>query len=87
MQQRHCGPDPPSTYTDPVTSSEQDNGPTLFSEPANQGDQAKEPALTLPLGPHTQLKTYDPDDLESGVADLSSRSSSSGEYGKDPDLE
>lgn len=90
QRQRHCGPDPPTTYTDPITSPAQDNGHALSSEPANQKAQTKDPALTLPLGPPVQLKSHDPDDLstcsdlESGVADLSSRSSSGGDDGKDP---
>ncbi|XP_035515398.1 myotubularin-related protein 7-like [Morone saxatilis] len=91
LQPRHCGPDPPTTYTDPITSPAQDNGHTLSSEPANQKAQTKDPVLILPLGPHTHLKSHDPDDLstcsdlESGVADLSSRSSSGGDDRKDPD--
>lgn len=93
QRQRHCGPDPPSTYTDPITSPAQDDSHTLASEPANRKAQTKEPTLTLPLGPQSHLKGHDPDDLstcsdlESGVADLSSRSSSGGDYGKDPDYE
>ncbi|KAG8014988.1 Myotubularin-related protein 7, partial [Nibea albiflora] len=91
LRQRHCGPDPPTTYTDPITSPIQDNGYALASETANQKAQTKDPALTLPLGPHAHLKSHDPDDLstcsdlESGVADLSSRSSSGGDDRKDPD--
>lgn len=91
LRQRHCGPDPPTTYTDPITSPVQDNGHALASETANQKAQTKDPALTLPLGPHGHLKSHDPDDLstcsdlESGVADLSSRSSSGGDDRKDPD--
>ncbi|XP_040001636.1 myotubularin-related protein 7b isoform X2 [Xiphias gladius] len=93
LRQRHRGPDPPTTYTGPITSPAQDNGHAVSSEPANQKAQTKEPALTLPIGPQAQLKSHDPDDLstcsdlESGVADLSSRSSSGGDYGKDLDLE
>lgn len=93
LRQRHCGPDPPTTYKDlePITSPAQDDSHALSSEPANQKAQTKDPALTLPLGPHTQHKSHDPDDLstcsdlESGVADLSSRSSSGGDDRKDPD--
>ncbi len=91
MWQRHCGPDPPTTYTDPITSPAQDKGHALSSEPTNQKAQTKDPALTLPLGLHTHLKSHDPDDLsscsdlESGVADLSRHSSSGGDDGKDPD--
>lgn len=93
-RQRHCGPDPPTTYIDPITSPAQDNGHTLSSKPADRKAQIKDPALTLPLGPAApaQLKSHDPDDLstcsdmESGVADLSSRSSSGGDDSKDPDL-
>lgn len=93
LQQRHSGPDPPTTYTEPITSPAQDNSHTLSSVPANQKAHTKDPTFTLPLGPHSQLKSHDPDDLstcsdlESGVADLSSRSSSGGDDGKDPDLE
>ncbi len=93
VRQRHCGPDPPTTYTDlePITSPAQKNGHTISSEAANQKAQTKDPALTLPLRLHVQLKNHDPDelstcsDLESGVADLSSRSSSGGDDRKDPD--
>lgn len=91
LQQRHCGPDPPTTSLDHVASPAQDNGHILSSKAGNQKAQTK--VLTLPLGPHTKLKSHDPDDLstcsdlESGVADLSSRSSSGGDYGKDPDME
>ncbi|XP_069024536.1 phosphatidylinositol-3-phosphate phosphatase MTMR7-like isoform X1 [Embiotoca jacksoni] len=93
LQPRHSGPDPPTTYTDPITSPAPDDGHALSSQPANQKAPPTDPALTLPLGPHTQLKSHDPDDLstcsdlESGVADLSSRSSSGGDDGKDPDIE
>ncbi|XP_044045644.1 myotubularin-related protein 7-like isoform X2 [Siniperca chuatsi] len=90
LRQRHCRPDPTTTYTDPITSPAPVNGHALSSEPVNQKAQTKDPTLTLCLGLHTHLKSHDPDglstcsDLESGVADLSSRSSSSGEDGKDP---
>ncbi|XP_006806637.1 myotubularin-related protein 7-like [Neolamprologus brichardi] len=90
---RHSGPDPPTLYREPIASLAQDSSHTLSSAPANQKTHTKEPALSLPLGPHAQLKSHDPDDLstcsdlESGVADLSSRSSSGGDVGKDPDLE
>ncbi|XP_037620770.1 myotubularin-related protein 7-like isoform X1 [Sebastes umbrosus] len=86
LRQMRCGPDPPTTYTDPISSPAQDNGHALCSEAANQKTQTKDPDLTLPLGPHTQLKSHNPDDLstcsdlESGVADLSS-----GDDGKDSD--
>lgn len=93
LRQRHCGPDPPTTYTDPITSPAQDGSHAVSSEPAGQTAQTKDHALTLLIEPHTQLKSHNPEDLstcsdlESGVADLSSRSSSGGDYGKDPDLE
>lgn len=93
LPQRHSGPDPPTLYRESIASLAQDSSHTLSSAPANQKTHTKEPALSLPLGPHTQLKSHDPDDLstcsdlESGVADLSSRSSSGGDVGKDPDLE
>ncbi|XP_026214615.1 myotubularin-related protein 7b isoform X1 [Anabas testudineus] len=93
LRLRHCGPDPPSTYTHSITSPAHNNSHTLSFKTANQEAQTKEPALTLPLRPHTHLKGHDPgdlstcSDLESGVADLSSRSSSGGDYSKDPDLE
>lgn len=91
LRQRHCGPDPPTTYTDPITSPVQDNGHALYSAPASGKAQTKDPTLTLPLWPHTHLKSHDPDDLsvcsdlESGVGDLSSRSSGGGDDRKDPD--
>ncbi|XP_042083762.1 myotubularin-related protein 7-like [Haplochromis burtoni] len=93
LPQRHSGPDPPTLYREPIASLAQDSSHTISSAPANQKTHTKEPALSLPLGPHAQLKSHDPDDLstcsdlESGVADLSSRSSSGGDVGKDPDLE
>uniref|UniRef100_UPI003AAB719B myotubularin-related protein 7b n=1 Tax=Centroberyx gerrardi TaxID=166262 RepID=UPI003AAB719B len=79
LRQRHRGPDPPTTHAPPTA------GPAPASGPP------KDPALTLPLGPAVQVKGRDPDDLstcsdlESGVADLSSRSSSGGDDGKDSD--
>ncbi|KAM8771729.1 myotubularin-related protein 7b isoform 1-T1 [Acanthopagrus schlegelii] len=91
LWQRHCGPDPPTTYTDSITSPAQDKSQADFSVAANHQAQIKDPALTLPLGLHSHLKSHDPDDLstcsdlESGVADLSSRSSSGGEDRKDLD--
>lgn len=91
LQQRHCGPDPPTTYSNPVTSSAQDNGHTRSAEPANQKAQTMNTTLTLPLGLQSHLKNHNIDDLstcsdlESGVADLSSRSSTGGDDGKDPD--
>lgn len=89
LQRRHCGPDPPTTSTDPITS--QDNSRALSSAPAKGNALTKDPTLTLPLGPHSHLKSHNPDDLstcsdlESGVGDLSSRSSSGGDDRKDPD--
>ncbi|XP_020788650.1 myotubularin-related protein 7b isoform X1 [Boleophthalmus pectinirostris] len=72
---RFCGPDPPTTYHYPITSSDPDRTDKLCHVPANQ---------TPPL----QVKGQDPDefsDLESGVADLS-RSSSGCDYSKDQDV-
>ncbi|XP_061535899.1 myotubularin-related protein 7b isoform X2 [Phycodurus eques] len=88
VQQRHCGPDPTTTYTIPVTSPAQDHRSFV---PANQNAKVKDPALSLPLGQPIQVKHLNTDDssisgdLESGVADLSSRSSSAGEECKDPE--
>ncbi|XP_061628087.1 myotubularin-related protein 7b isoform X5 [Phyllopteryx taeniolatus] len=88
VQQRHCGPDPTTTYTIPVTSPAQDHRSFV---PANQNAKVKDPALSLPLGQTIQVKHLNTDDisissdLESGVADLSSRSSSAGEECKDPE--
>lgn len=76
LWQTHRGPDPPTTSTDPITSPAQDHGHT-----ARQKTQTNYPDLTLPLGPHPNPDS----DLESGVADLSSRSSSAGDEGKDSD--
>ncbi|XP_038570524.1 myotubularin-related protein 7-like isoform X1 [Micropterus salmoides] len=90
LRQRHCGPDPPSTYTNPFASPASVNGDALSSEPVTQKAQTKDATLTLSLGLYSHPKSHNPDDfstcsdLESGVADLSSRSSSSGENGKDP---
>lgn len=83
QRQRYLGPDPPTTYTDPITSPAH----KLSSEAANHKAGTTDPSLTLPLG----LKGHDPNDLstcsdlESGVADLSSHSSSGGDESKDPD--
>uniref|UniRef100_A0A671UR73 Myotubularin related protein 7b n=1 Tax=Sparus aurata TaxID=8175 RepID=A0A671UR73_SPAAU len=91
LRQKHCGPDPPTTYRDSFTSPAKDKSQADSSVAANHQAQTKDPALTLPLGLHSHLKSHDPDDLstcsdlESGVADLSSRSSSGGEDRKDPD--
>ncbi|XP_076001489.1 phosphatidylinositol-3-phosphate phosphatase MTMR7-like [Genypterus blacodes] len=91
MRQRYCGPDPPSTYTYPITSPVQVNNHTLSSKPANQKALMKDHRLTRPSGPSVQVRSHDPDDLsgcsdlESGVADLSSRSSSGGDDSKDRD--
>ncbi|XP_032390613.1 myotubularin-related protein 7 isoform X2 [Etheostoma spectabile] len=93
LRQTHSGPDPPTTYTDTITSPAQDNGHTLSSKPANQKTPTQDLSLTLPLRPHTQLKSPNPDDhstrsnLESGMADLSSCSSSRRDNGKDPNLD
>ena len=87
LRYRHSGPDPP-TFADPITSPAHENTRTLSSDPANRKAQTQDPAHSPPPG--LQL---DPDDLsarsdlESGVADLSSRSSSGGDDSKDPDLE
>ncbi|XP_035027081.2 LOW QUALITY PROTEIN: myotubularin-related protein 7-like [Hippoglossus stenolepis] len=77
LRQRHCGPDPPTTYTDPSPAVHR-------TKPQNQ-----HPAFALSIKPCSQLKCQDPDDLstcsdlESGVADLSSRSSGGGDYGNE----
>lgn len=90
-RQRHCAPNPPTTFTDPITSPVQDNGHALRSASTKWQTQLMNPAFTLPVGPDANFKTYEPDDLsacsdlESGVADLSSRSSSGGDDRKDPD--
>ncbi|XP_054882396.1 myotubularin-related protein 7-like [Poeciliopsis prolifica] len=68
----HSGPDPPTRYSGPIGSS----------KPANQGAQRVDSAPSgSPRSPDVE------DDLESGVADLSSRSSCGGEDGKDPELD
>ncbi|KAM4750736.1 myotubularin-related protein 7b isoform 2-T2 [Anableps anableps] len=80
LPHRHSGPDPPTSYCEPITSSELKNSHLLS---ANQKAQGADPA---PSGP--QLRSPDvEDDLESGVADLSSRSSCGGDDSKDPELE
>ncbi|XP_049577488.1 myotubularin-related protein 7 isoform X1 [Syngnathus scovelli] len=88
IQKRHCGPDPPTTDTIPITRPAQDH--ETFG-PADQNAKVKNPALTLPLGQSILVKHLNADDissdLESGVADLSSRSSSGGEEGKDPEMD
>lgn len=80
-----CRVGPPSGQPVTTTSPTQDHCPSLT--PGHKREP-QGPALILPLGPP---KAPDPDDLsacsdvESGVADLSSRSSSGGDDGKDPD--
>lgn len=73
----------PPTGDCPFTSPPRDYFPSQGGPPG--------PAMTLPLGP-PKGPGLDPDDLssacsdmESGVADLSSRSSSGGDDSKDPD--
>lgn len=74
-QQRLCGPDPPPTYTEPNQSP--------------GGRKASDTAWTLKTS--VCHKSHEPEDssacsdLESGVADLSSRSSCGGEDRKDAD--
>lgn len=93
LHHRYYGPDPPTTYKYQITSAAQDYGLAHASDPANQKAQLKDSVLTLPMGSSAQVKGHDPDDLstcsdfESGVADLSSQSSSGGDDSKDPDLE
>ncbi|KAM3865052.1 myotubularin-related protein 7b [Diretmus argenteus] len=88
---RYRGPDPPTTYTYPITSPAQAYTHALASDSANRKAPTTDLALTLPLGPPVQAKARNPDDLsacsdlESGVGDLSSRSSSGGDDNKDPD--
>lgn len=90
LRQRHCGPDPPTTHTDPFTSPVQDNDHGFFSAPTNRKADTMASPLTLPLITNNH-KNHDPEDfsacsdLESGVADLSSRSSCGGDDRKDPD--
>ncbi|XP_027872758.1 myotubularin-related protein 7b isoform X1 [Xiphophorus couchianus] len=68
----HSGPDPPTRYSGPIGSS----------QPANQRAQKVDSAPSgSPRSPDVE------DDLESGVADLSSRSSCGGEDSKDPELD
>ncbi|XP_029356200.1 myotubularin-related protein 7b isoform X2 [Echeneis naucrates] len=89
LQQRHLGPDPPTSYIQPITG----HGQAVALKQANQMALNKEPNLYLPTECHSKLKDHDPDDCstcsdrESGVADLRSRSSSGGDYAKDPDWE
>ncbi|KAM9313822.1 myotubularin-related protein 7b isoform 5-T5 [Pholidichthys leucotaenia] len=75
--QKHGGPDPPATT----------HG-RLISGPDGQTDRKaprKDPALTLPLRDTDDFSACS--DLESGVADLSSRSSSGGDDNKEAELE
>lgn len=88
LQQRPCGPDPPSTYTEPDQYPDTDNSATFFS---NRKAPNVASTLTLPLKTNVCHKSQEQEDfsacsdLESGVADLSSRSSCGGEDRKDPD--
>lgn len=81
LPHRHCGPDPPTSYPEPISGSELKN-----SEPANQRAQRADPAPSA-----LQVKSPEAEsacsDLESGVADLSSRSSCGGDDSKDPELD
>ena len=75
-QLRYSGPDPPTTYSYPITSAAQNHGSShRASEPANQKTRRPTTGLSLPLEPPGSGKGRDPDDLssdlESGVADLS----------------
>ncbi|KAM6940679.1 myotubularin-related protein 7b [Xenentodon cancila] len=87
LRQRRGGPDPPTTYTEPISRPVS----AMSHGPASQNSQSLDSALLSPLA--LQLQSLDAEelsacsDLESGVADLSSRSSSGGDDGKDPDLE
>lgn len=80
---RHFGPDPPTTYRDPNISPVQDGGFASRPAQANGTAQTKETAVNLPL------RSRDPDnfsfcrELESGVSDLSGKSSSGGDDKKD----
>nr|XP_057947637.1 myotubularin-related protein 7b isoform X1 [Doryrhamphus excisus] len=70
VQQRHCGPDPPTAYKVPVPTPAQDHG-TL--EAVSGKTKKKYP--TLPLGqPLSGDDLSHWSDTESGVADLSSSS-------------
>lgn len=88
LQQRPCGPDPPSTYTEPNQYRDKDNGATFF---ASRTASKMASTLTLPLKTNVCHKSHEQEDfsacsdLESGVADLSSRSSCGGEDRKDAD--
>lgn len=84
---RRVAPGPgPGQAGDGVAESPQDYFPCVDTGPERE---RKAPPLSLPLG--SALGAGEPDDLsacsdlESGVADLSSRSSSGGDD-KDPDL-
>lgn len=87
LQQRQCGPDPPSTYTEPNQYSGADK------DAASSFSRKVAPTLTLPLKTDVCHHSREPgdssacSDLESGVADLSSRSSCGGEDRKDADLD
>ncbi|CAL8334038.1 unnamed protein product [Lota lota] len=75
-QLRYSGPDPPTTYSYPITSPAQNHGSFhRASEAANQKSRRPDAGLCLPLEPQGSGKGRDPDDLssdlESGVADLS----------------
>lgn len=88
LQQRPCGPDPPSTYTEPNPHRHRDNGAASFASGLASNMAS---TLTLPLKTSVCHKSLEQEDfsacsdLESGVADLSSRSSCGGEDRKDAD--
>ncbi|XP_015226930.1 PREDICTED: myotubularin-related protein 7-like [Cyprinodon variegatus] len=91
LPQRHSGPDPPTFYSEPSTNSLLQNSRLHSSELANQRPPQGGSASSGPSG--QQLRSPDGEDvsacsdLESGVADLSSRSSCGGDDSKDPELE
>ncbi|XP_038144132.1 myotubularin-related protein 7b [Cyprinodon tularosa] len=91
LPQRHSGPDPPTFYSEPSTNSLLQNSRLHSSELANQRPPRGGSASSGPSG--QQLRSPDREDvsacsdLESGVADLSSRSSCGGDDNKDPELE
>lgn len=88
MPQRHSGPDPPSSFTEPTTCPALQNSHVGSSDPANQKAQSQDSAPSRSLGLQLDLQDRSTcSDLESGVADLSSLSSSGADDNKDQGLE
>lgn len=86
LPQRHSGPDPPGSCSEPTAGPALQNSHVCSSDPANQKALSRDSAPSGSPGLHLDLEDRSAcSDLESGVADLSGRSSSGGDDSKDLD--